>query len=117
MPELTSAERRKLRAQAHHLQPVVMIGEAGLTPQVVTEIDVALKSHELVKVRVLGDGREARAGLISAVCEATGAQPVQTIGKILVIYRPQPPEEEKKIAPRRPRRKPARKTKRSFQKT
>lgn len=114
MNALTSAERRALRARAHHLQPVVMIGDAGLTSEVTREIDAALKSHELIKIRVLGDAREARKTLVSAICEATGAQPVQRIGKILVIYRSKPAEEAKPAAPR-PRRKPARRTKRSFQ--
>ena len=111
---LTPAERRALRARAHHLRPVVMIGDAGLTSEVTREIDANLKSHELIKIRVLGDERGAREALISAICEATGAESVQQIGKILVIYRPQPPE-EKKPAKRRPGRKPRRRTKQSYQ--
>ena len=114
MPELNPAERRALRARAHHLHPVVMIGEAGLTPQVLREIDANLRSHELIKVRVLGDDREARTALVSSICGQTGAHAIQQIGKILVIYRPRPPEEEPAGRPR-VRRKPPRKTKRSFQ--
>src|SRR5689334_24514620 len=112
--ELTSGERRALRARAHHLQPVVIIGNAGLTPEVLREIDTNLKSHELIKIRVLGDERNERRELAGHICEATGAQPVQQIGKILVVYRPRPPDEQ----PRRKRRsirKPPRKTKRSYQ--
>jgi len=60
MKKLTPVERRGLRAQAHHLHPVIMVGEAGATPAVLKEIDLALKSHELIKVRVLGDDRERR---------------------------------------------------------
>jgi putative YhbY family RNA-binding protein len=93
-----------------------MIGDAGLTPQVVTEIDASLKSHELIKVRVLGDDRHARAALATAICEATGAQPVQQIGKILVVYRPRPAEEQKPAPKQRQRRRPPRKTKRTYQK-
>jgi RNA-binding protein len=115
MQELTPAQRRELKARAHHLQPVVMIGDAGLTPEVTREIEAALKAHELIKVRVLGDDRDARAALVSAVCEATGAHAVQQIGKILVFYRQRPPEEEKKAPKRRSVRKAPRKTKRSFQ--
>jgi putative YhbY family RNA-binding protein len=112
--ELTPIERRDLRAKAHHLQPVVMIGDSGLTPEVVREIDTNLKSHELIKIRVRGDERGARKALISAICEETGAQAVQQIGKILVVYRPKPPEEAQ--PPKgRPRRNPPRKTKRSYQ--
>jgi RNA-binding protein len=115
MPELTPVQRRELKARAHHLHPVVMISDAGLTPQVSREIEANLKSHELIKVRVLGDDREARAALVSAVCDATGAQAVQQIGKILVFYRQRPPEEEKKAPKRRSVRKLPRRTKRSFQ--
>lgn len=113
--QLTPTQRRELRAKAHRLPPVVMIGEAGLTPQVVAEIETAIKSHELIKVRVLGDDRRARAALLASICEATGAQPVQSIGKILVVYRPRPPEAQKPPAARRARRKVPRKTKRSYQ--
>ena len=112
--ELTPSERRELRARAHHLNPVVMIGDAGLTAEVVREINVNLTSHELIKIRVLGDERGARKELIAGITQATGAQAVQHIGKILVFYRPKPPEAAQ-ARPRRPGRKPARKTKRSFQ--
>lgn len=67
-----------------------MIGAAGLTPQVLREIDLALKSHELIKIRVLGDDRMQRKNLVSDICEALAAQPVQRVGKILVVYRPRP---------------------------
>jgi RNA-binding protein len=113
---LTSTQRRELRARAHPLHPVVMISEAGLTPEVAREIDVSLKSHELIKIRVLGDDRAARVALVTAICEEVRAQPVQHIGKILVIYRPRPPDEIIKAPKRRRARKVARKTKRSFQK-
>jgi putative YhbY family RNA-binding protein len=112
--ELTPKERRDLRARAHHLQPVVMIGEAGLTEQVIREIEANLRSHELIKIRTLVDGRGARDELVSALCAATAAQPVQQIGKVLVVYRAYPPEHPNN-AKRRPGRKPRRKTKRSFQ--
>ena len=116
MKELTSGERRALRARAHHLHPVVMIGNAGLTAQVSKEIDANLRSHELIKIRMLDEDRETRAGLAEAICEAVDANPVQHIGKILVIYRPKPEEEQKKIVKPRAKRKQPRKTKRSFQK-
>ena len=117
MTELNSGERRSLRARAHHLTPVVMIGDAGLTAQVVKEIDANLKSHELIKVRVLGEDRHTRAGLVSAICEATGAQTVQMIGKVLVFYRARPAEDAKKTPLQRRRPRPPRRTKRSYQKT
>jgi putative YhbY family RNA-binding protein len=114
MQQLTPAQRRELKARAHHLTPVVMIGDSGLTPQVVREIEAALKAHELIKVRVLGDDRDTRAALVTAVCEETGAAPVQQIGKILVFYRPRPPEDEKAPKRRRAVKKGPRRTKRSF---
>ena len=112
--ELTPTERRGLRARAHHLKPVVMIGEAGLTPEVVREIQANLRGHELIKIRVLGEERANRKELISAICGETGAQAVQHIGKILVIFRPRPPEEQKP-APKRAKRKAPRRTKRTYQ--
>jgi putative YhbY family RNA-binding protein len=115
MQELTPAQRRDLKARAHHLQPVVMIGDSGLTPQVAREIEANLKAHELIKVRVLGDDREARMDLVAAICAETGASPVQQIGKILVFYRPKPPEEENAPKRRRAVKKGPRRTKRSFQ--
>ena len=113
--ELTSAERRALRARAHPLHPVVMIGDAGLTPAVVREIEAALFSHELIKIRVLGDDRAARSDVAAAICEATGAHPVQHVGKILVIYRQKPEEAGEKAKKKRPKRKAPRRTKRSYQ--
>ena len=104
-----------MRARAHALNPVVMIGEAGLTPAVLKEVEIALKSHELIKIRVLGDDREQRAGMIGEICAALDAAPVQQIGKMLVVYRPRPEEEEaKKPSSRRPR-KPKFRPKRFFQ--
>jgi len=98
MSELTSAERRTLRARAHPLHPTVMIGESGLSPTVLAEIERSFQHHELIKVRVLGVDRDARNALLSAICERTGAQPVQHIGRILVMYRakPEPPQPTKK---------------------
>jgi len=116
MLELTPAERRALRSRAHHLHPVVMIGEAGLTPPVLHEIDVALRSHELIKVRVLGEDRERRGRLGEEICAALGAAEIQSIGKMVVLFRPRPEEsaDAKKAAPRRPRR-PRFRAKRTFQ--
>ena len=114
MKELTPAERRALRARAHHLHPVVRIGEAGLTPAVLNEIDTALKSHELIKIRVADEGRAGRAALIGRICAALDASPVQHIGKILVLFRPRPDAPASKPATRR-RGKPRYRPKRRFQ--
>jgi len=91
-----------------------MIGEAGLTPAVLHEIDLALNSHELIKIRVLGEDRERRRLLPAEIGAALDASPVQHIGKILVLYRPRPEQDEPRPAPRR-RKKPRFRPKRSYQ--
>lgn len=88
--ELTTAERRALRADAHHLDPVVMIGNEGLTTNVVKETDNALKAHGLIKIRVLGDDRTARNDMFAALCDQLSAAPIQHIGKLLILWRPIP---------------------------
>ena len=90
--ELTPVERKALKARAHALEPVVMIGAEGLTPAVVREIDRALTSHELIKVRAGGEDRFSRKDLLAQICGQTGAAPVQHIGKVLVLWRPRPEE-------------------------
>jgi putative YhbY family RNA-binding protein len=96
--ELNTAERRALRADAHHLSPVVMIGGDGLTPAVSKETDAALKAHGLIKVRVLGDDRAAREAIFAQLCDELNAAPIQHIGKLLVLWRPIP---EKEVAEER----------------
>lgn len=88
MLKLTPVERSALRAEAHALSPVVMIGEAGLTPAVLKEIDGGLNAHGLIKVRVFGDDREARISMYQTICDQLDAAPVQHIGKLLVLFRP-----------------------------
>lgn len=113
MLELTSAQRRELRAQAHNLNPVVSIAENGLTASVLKEIDVNLTAHGLIKIRVYGDSREDRLSYLEQICQELGAAAVQHIGKLLVVYRPLPVDES--AASRNPRRAEPRRTKRSFQ--
>ncbi len=88
MLKLTPAERSALRAEAHGLNPVVMIGEAGLTESVMKEIAASLDAHGLIKVRVFGDDREARVAMYEQISAELDAAPVQHIGKLLVLYRP-----------------------------
>jgi RNA-binding protein len=88
MLKLTPAERSALRAEAHGLNPVVMIGESGLTESVMKEVAASLDAHGLIKVRVFGDDREARIAMYEQICEELDAAPVQHIGKLLVLYRP-----------------------------
>jgi RNA-binding protein len=88
MLKLTPAERSTLRSEAHALSPVVLVGEAGLTPAVLKEIDANLDAHGLIKVRVFGDDRDARIEMYETICEKLGAAPIQHIGKLLVLFRP-----------------------------
>jgi len=119
MLQLTSVERRDLRARAHSLNPVVAIAENGLTEAVLKEIDVNLKAHELIKIRVFGDSRDDREAYLEQICNQLNAGAVQHIGKLLVIYRPNPNQTAAVNAPKaqKPRRpaSTARRSKRSFQ--
>jgi RNA-binding protein len=90
MRKLSPSRRRELKARAHALDPVVLIGGAGLSPTVLAEIDRALKSHELIKVRVNDADRSGREAILEEICKGTGAQAVQHIGKILVLFRENP---------------------------
>lgn len=103
-PSLSPAERKALRAAAHHLDPVVMVGDAGVSDAVIAEADRALKAHELIKVRVLGDDRDARAQAMNSLCERLGAAPVQSIGKLLVIYRPRPEQPDSRSTVHQPKK-------------
>ena len=94
---LPSARRSELRAAAHKLSPVVIIGDKGLTDEVIAEIDRSLKAHELIKVRAMTDEREARNVWMEAICEKLEAHPVQQIGKVLVIYRENPKDEARGV--------------------
>jgi RNA-binding protein len=91
--QLTPAQRKEHRAEAHHLDPVVMIGGDGLTPSVQKEIDAALNSHGLIKVRVFSDDRASREAMFTNLADTLGAAPIQHIGKLLVLWRPMPPKE------------------------
>ncbi len=100
--QLTPAERKAHRADAHHLNPVVMIGGDGLTPAVVKETDRALKSHGLIKVRVMSDDRAAREALLGELADRLDAAPVQHIGKLIVLWRPIPPKDKAEREDRMP---------------
>jgi RNA-binding protein len=98
---LSPAERSALRSQAHALKPVVLIGAEGLTDAVLAEIKVHLDAHQLIKIRVFGDERDARIAIYDEVCDRLNAAPIQHIGKLLVIWRP---EQAAAPAPSRGRR-------------
>lgn len=100
--ELSPDQRRAFRAEAHHLTPVVMVGNDGLTAPVLHEIDIALTSHGLIKIRVFSDERDEREAMLVRIADELDAAPIQHIGKLLVLWRPMP--EEEKPEPRRPTR-------------
>ncbi|EMB8446269.1 ribosome assembly RNA-binding protein YhbY [Morganella morganii] len=85
---LTKKQVQHLKALAHHLNPVVMIGNNGLTEGVLAETEVALTHHELIKVKIAGEDREMKTLIADAIVREAGAYNVQIIGKILVLYRP-----------------------------
>ena len=84
---MTPAERKAFKAQAHPLEPVVIIGAKGLTEEVVAEIDRALTAHELIKVRAPAAQRDEREVFLQEICSRTGAEAVQQVGKVFVLYR------------------------------
>jgi RNA-binding protein len=104
--QLTIAQRKEHRAQSHHLNPVVMIGNEGLTPAVKKETDAALNAHGLIKIRVLGDDRAQREAMYQTLADELNAAPIQHIGKLLVLWRPVPekgdraPDEDRMPGPR-----------------
>ena len=85
---LNIRQKKYLRQQAHARKPVVSVGNKGLSAAVLTEIRVALRTHELLKIKLPAGEREARAALLDQICRATGAEPVQLIGRIAIVYRP-----------------------------
>jgi RNA-binding protein len=91
--QLTPAQRKVHRADAHHLDPIVMIGGDGLTPAVKKEADAALKAHGLIKVRVFSDDRLAREAMMLTLADELSAAPIQHIGKLLVLWRPKAEKE------------------------
>ena len=92
--QLTPAQRKEHRADAHHLDPVVMVGNDGLTANVKKEIDSALNAHGLIKVRVFSDDRVAREAMFQLLAEELSAAPIQHIGKLLVLWRPKVDKEK-----------------------
>ncbi len=99
---LTSHQRKEKRSEAHHLDPVVLIGGDGLTPAVIRETDAALNAHGLIKVRVFSDERASRELMLTTLSDQLSAAPIQHIGKLLVLWRPVPPKEKVEREDRKP---------------
>jgi len=91
---LTTRQRAALKARAHALEPLVTVGQAGASDAVVAEVDRALTAHGLIKVRLAGADRDARAALKATLCNRTGADAVQQVGRVLVLWRPRPDDGE-----------------------
>ena len=87
---MTPAERKAFKARAHKLEPVVIIGNKGLTEEVFAEIDRALTAHELIKVRAPVADRDERQVFVENIMQRTGAEAVQVVGKVFVLYRKNP---------------------------
>lgn len=83
---LTAAQKRFLRSRAHHLKPVVMVGQHGLGENILSEVEIALDAHELIKVKIAA-GRDERAAITRAILDSSGAELVQTIGQMSVLFR------------------------------
>ncbi len=94
MISLTTKQKQHLKGLAHHLKPVVLLGQHGLTEGVIAEIELALTHHELIKVKVATEDRETKKLVIEAILRETNASKVQVIGHTLVMYRP---SDEQKI--------------------
>lgn len=88
--ELSTKQAQTLKAQAHHLKPVVLIGDKGLTENVLEEINVALTAHELIKVKINGADRDDRSTMAAEIVKKSEAQLLQIIGRTLILYRKNP---------------------------
>jgi len=84
---LSRPQIKYLVSLAHRLKPVIMIGQHGITDNVLNELDIALNFHELVKIKIAGEDRDARQAIIATLCEQTLAERIQAIGKTLTLFR------------------------------
>jgi RNA-binding protein len=87
---MNNTQKNALKAQAHHLHPVILMGGKGLTPAVITATDEALNAHELIKVKLSGDDKSERVSIAQQLCEATQANLIQMVGHIVTLYRKKP---------------------------
>ncbi len=87
---MNPSDIKKFRAQAHALKPVILIGQSGLTEAVINEIQLALDTHELIKVKIRGADRQSRKEISTTICSTTEAELIQSIGQIIIIYREKP---------------------------
>ncbi|MBA1148083.1 ribosome assembly RNA-binding protein YhbY [Ectothiorhodospiraceae bacterium WFHF3C12] len=95
---LTDSQRHHLRRLGHHLKPVVRTGNAGLSEAVLNELDIALRDHELVKVKLVAGDRDERRQFVEIIEERLGAELVQSVGHVALLYRPNPEKKGNRIA-------------------
>src|SRR5271156_2779926 len=95
---MTGKERRYLRALAHRLSPVVIVGQRGLSDSVVRQIDGALTDHELIKVRIGAEGPGGRGDAGQGLADRPGCEGAGAVGRVLILYRP-PPEQPRIVLP------------------
>ncbi len=100
---MNSEQIKQLKTKAHGLNPVIMIGQSGFSEAVSKETELALDTHELIKIKIRAE-REERKQIQQEICSATGAELIQSIGQIIVIYRKKPEQTKKKSAPHTRRR-------------
>ena len=98
MMSLNEEQKRHLRRLGHALSPVVRTGNAGLTEAVLAEVELALEHHELIKIKLVAGDRDEREEFLRRVVEVTGATPVQSIGQIALLYRPNPKKKGQRVA-------------------
>lgn len=96
MEPLTSSQRKALRGMAHRLDPVIHLGQAGVTDGVAAEVDRALDAHELIKVRMAGS-KQDKAGFVAELEERTGCRAAGTVGHVAILYRRHPEPERRRI--------------------
>ncbi|MCO6428279.1 ribosome assembly RNA-binding protein YhbY [Nitrosomonas communis] len=99
MLKLNASQRRSLAARAHHINPIVIIGKDGLSAGVISELNKGLSSHELIKIKILNGDRKARTFILEEICQKLDALPINHIGRILVIYRPETEEKGQLLKP------------------
>jgi RNA-binding protein len=96
MDKLKGSQKKYLRAQAHHLKPLVIVGTKGVTGQLIGSVDLALKDHELIKVK-FGEFKESKKEISEEIVQATKSELIGLIGNIAILYRRQPDPEKRKI--------------------
>ncbi len=84
---LSKPQLKHLVNLAHHLKPVIMVGQHGVTESLLNELNIALEHHELVKIKIAGEDRDSRKAMIEQLCEASAAQKIQSIGKTLTLFK------------------------------